>query len=279
MSSDATGVHAPARGTDDDVYTMGEAARLKGVSYHTVSRAVRRGVLPAQRIGKMVFITMAELQAWRPKYDRAPMQYRDRTPVPDAKPAMIDLASGDRVHLAGRIATLLEVAEVTGRELALDEALGLICERLAGVLGMRRVAIWGVDRRIGLATLLAAHGSPLADLPQRIELTDHPQFVKMIRKADGAVVINPPALRERVPMPFRQLPSLLIATLRYGERAVGYILADRNGTAFTLQKDDLAFARGLATHAALTVVLNEAREAGLTKVATGKARMPRAASA
>ena len=26
-----------------DVYTMAEAARLKGVSYHTVSRAVRRG--------------------------------------------------------------------------------------------------------------------------------------------------------------------------------------------------------------------------------------------
>ncbi len=29
-----------------DVYTMAEAARLKGVSYHTVSRAVRRGKLP-----------------------------------------------------------------------------------------------------------------------------------------------------------------------------------------------------------------------------------------
>jgi excisionase family DNA binding protein len=279
VSSDAIGIHVPARGADDDVYTMGEAARLKGVSYHTVSRAVRRGALPAQRIGKMVFITMADLQAWRPKYDRAPMQYRHRTPVPDAKPALIDLASGDRVHLAGRLATLLEVAEATARELSLDESLGLICERLAGMLAMRRVAIWSVDRQLGRASLLTAHGSPLADLPDRIELSDHPQFVKMIRRADGAVVINPPALGDRVPVPFRSLPSLLIATLRFGERAVGYVLADRNGAAFTLPKDDLALARGLAAHAALAVVLAEAREAGLTKVATGKARLARAASA
>ena len=59
MLSDATVVLASARDADDEVYTMGEAARLKGVSYHTVSRAVRRGVLQAQRIGKMVFITKA----------------------------------------------------------------------------------------------------------------------------------------------------------------------------------------------------------------------------
>jgi excisionase family DNA binding protein len=94
--NDETDAPAPARGTADDVYTMGEAARLKGVSYHTVSRAVRRGVLSAQRIGKMVFITRADLHAWHPKYDRAPMQYRHRVPAPDAKPVMIDLASRPR---------------------------------------------------------------------------------------------------------------------------------------------------------------------------------------
>jgi len=33
---------------DGDVYTMIEAARLKGVSYHTVSRAVRRGTAMGQ---------------------------------------------------------------------------------------------------------------------------------------------------------------------------------------------------------------------------------------
>jgi excisionase family DNA binding protein len=258
---------------------MGEAARLKGVSYHTVSRAVRRGVLPAQRIGKMVFVTASDLKAWRPKYDRAPMQYRNRVPVPDAKPANVDLASGDRVHLASRLGAVLEVAEVTSRELPLTTTLGLVCQRLAGGLDLRRVAIWRVDRQHGVASLLAAHGTPLADLPEQIPLVDHPQFTKMIRKADGAVVLNVPRLGERVPIPFRQLPSLLVVPLRLGELAFGYVLADRNGVAFTLPSADLSFARGLATHGALALALAEAREAGLMKVAPSKARFARAASA
>ena len=33
---------------DGTLYTMAEAARLKGVSYHTVSRNARRGTLPVR---------------------------------------------------------------------------------------------------------------------------------------------------------------------------------------------------------------------------------------
>lgn len=279
MLSDATGAVPPARGADDEVYTMGEAARLKGVSYHTVSRAVRRGVLPAQRIGKMVFITKTNLQAWRPKYDRAPMQYRHRTPVPDAKPAMIDLASGDRVQLAGHLATLLEIAEVTGRQLPIDTTLNLICERLATAVQLRRVAIWGTDRDQGVATLLAAYGSPLADLPNEIKLREYPQFAGIIRKADGAVVLDVPKHRNRIPEPFRHLPSLLVVPLRFGDRLLGYLLADRNGVGFSLPIEDIRLARGLACHGALALALAEAREMGHLKPAPTKARMPRAASA
>lgn len=277
MLSDATVVLAPARGADDDVYTMGEAARLKGVSYHTVSRAVRRGVLPAQRIGKMVFITKADLLAWRPKYDRAPMQYRHRTPVPDAKPAMIDLASGDRVQLAGHLATLLEIAEVTGRELSVESTLNLICERLATALQLRRVAIWKADKDQGIATLLAGYGTPLAELPKEINLKEHPQFSGIIRKADGAVVVDVAKHRTRIPEPFRHLPSLLVVPIRYGDRLLGYLLADRNGVAFTLPVEDLRLARGLACHGGVTLVLAEAREAGRIKPATGKSKLPRSA--
>jgi excisionase family DNA binding protein len=275
--SDATVVHAPARGADEEVYTMGEAARLKGVSYHTVSRAVRRGVLQAQRIGKMVFITKANLQAWRPKYDRAPMQYRHRTPVPDAKPAMIDLASGDRVQLAGHLATILEIAEVTSRDLPTDATLNLICERLATALKLRRVAIWGSDRE--QATLLAAYGTPLADLPKEIKLKEHPQFAGIIRKADGAVVVDVKKHGTRIPEPFRHLPSLLVVPLRFGDRLFGYLLADRNGVGFSLPIEDLRLARGLACHGALALALAEAREEGRVKPAPSKARMPRAVSA
>jgi excisionase family DNA binding protein len=276
--SNATGILAPARGADDDVYTMGEAARLKGVSYHTVSRAVRRGVLPAKRIGKMVFITKSELQAWRPKYDRAPMQYRHRTPVPDAKPALIDLASADRVKLAGHLAAMLEIAELTSRELPIETSLGLICERLATALQLRRVAIWGADSDQGVARLLAAYGSPLADLPDEIKLKEYPQFAGIIRKADGAVVLDVAKHGTRIPLPFRHLPSLMVVPLRFGDRAFGYLLADRNGTAFALPTEDLRLARGLASHGALALALAEARKAGLIKQAPTKARLPRASA-
>jgi excisionase family DNA binding protein len=64
--SEATGMHG------GDRYTMTEAAQIKGVSYHTVSRAVRSGKLPAQRLGRMALIAAADLQAWRPMHERAP---------------------------------------------------------------------------------------------------------------------------------------------------------------------------------------------------------------
>lgn len=279
MTSDATGAQMPGRATDGDVYTMGEAARLKGVSYHTVSRAVRRGVLPSQRIGKMVFITTADLQAWRPKYDRAPLQYRHRTPVPDAKPSLIDLASGDRVLLASRLGALLEVTEAVARGVPINETYRLTCERLAGGLQLRRVAIWRVDRQHGVADLLGGFGTPLADLPDEISLTNHPQFAKMIRKVDGAVVVNVPALGDRVPLAFRHLPSLLVVPLRISDRLLGYVFADRNGAAFTLSPEELSFARGLVNQSALAIIVAEVRESTVSKVEEGKARLPRSMSA
>src|SRR6266540_570598 len=88
--------------TGGDVYTMAEAARLKGVSYHTVSRAVRRNKLPAQRLGRMALIAADDLRAWRLMRERAPRKYRRREPNPGATPALLDLASGERVELARR---------------------------------------------------------------------------------------------------------------------------------------------------------------------------------
>src|SRR5215207_1516369 len=88
-----------------DVYTMAEAARLKGVSYHTVSRAVRRGKLPATRLGRMALITSEDLRDWRPMRERAPRKYRRREPNPEATPALLDLASAERVELASRLGT------------------------------------------------------------------------------------------------------------------------------------------------------------------------------
>jgi len=148
-----------------DVYTMAEAARLKGVSYHTVSRAVRRGKLPATRLGRMALITSEDLRDWRPMRERAPRKYRRREPNPEATPALLDLASAERVELASRLASLSEALYAAAAGMPRDEFFGLLAERLAGALGMRRVAIRVMDESSGRTMRLGTYGSPLTNLP------------------------------------------------------------------------------------------------------------------
>ena len=85
---------------------MAQAARLKGVSYHTVSRAVRRGNLPARRLGRQCLIAAADVAAWAPMYQRAPRKYRRRAPDPGVDVAPVDTATLDRVELERRVAAL-----------------------------------------------------------------------------------------------------------------------------------------------------------------------------
>jgi len=77
------------------LYTMTEAAQLKGVSYHTVSRAVREGRLPAQRLGRMALIAATDLAAWEPMRERAPKKYRTREPDATVTPTVLGLRTDD----------------------------------------------------------------------------------------------------------------------------------------------------------------------------------------
>lgn len=75
MSKDTGGIQGRSERHMDsgaDRVTMVEAARLKGVSYHTVSRAVRKGRLPVERLGRMALISARDLHAWRPVKERVP---------------------------------------------------------------------------------------------------------------------------------------------------------------------------------------------------------------
>lgn len=59
------------------MYTLTEAAQYKGCSYHTVSRAVRRGKLkPDARVGRQYFVSRQTLDAWRVMSERAPKRYK-----------------------------------------------------------------------------------------------------------------------------------------------------------------------------------------------------------
>jgi excisionase family DNA binding protein len=238
-----------------DVYTMAEAARLKGVSYHTVSRAVRRGKLPATRLGRMALITSEDLRDWRPMRERAPRKYRRREPNPEATPALLDLASAERVELASRLASLYETLFAAAGAMPRDELFALLADRLAGALGLRRVAIRLLDEARGRTVRVATYGPPLTTLPDETPIDDSPLSLDISRPPRA--VVEDLSARESEARATLNVTSLLIAPIRLGDRFAGAIVADRAGEPFRFDQGELDLAQAMANIAALA--LNSAR--------------------
>jgi two-component system phosphate regulon sensor histidine kinase PhoR len=240
-----------------DVYTMTEAARLKGVSYHTVSRAVRRGKLPAQRLGRMALITTEDLREWRPMRERAPRKYRRREPNPDATPALLDLASGERVDLARRLSTLYEVIHGAAAELPLDEFLALLADRLASALDFRRVIIWEIDAAAGRASQLASYGPPFNRLPTQMALATMPVLARALDQRDAHVIEDVPTFEASLGFTPREdvfpATSLFVAPLRVAGKVLGAVIGDCDGERFSLSAAQLGLAQGMANQAALAL--------------------------
>lgn len=244
-----------------DVYTMAEAARLKGVSYHTVSRAVRRGKLPATRLGRMALITSEDLRDWRPMRERAPRKYRRREPNPEATPALLDLASAERVELASRLASLYEALHAATTGTRQDEFFGLVAERLAGALGLRRVAIRIVDERTGKTTRVATYGAPISNLPDETGPTDAP-FASSNPRPPRALVqdVSERDARNGATV---GVTSLLIAPIRVDSQFSGLIVGDRNGERFELNQSELDLAQAMANVAGLSLAISRMPEAAV----------------
>ncbi len=236
---------------------MAEAARLKGVSYHTVSRAVRRGKLPAKRLGRMALISADDLRAWRPMRERAPRKYRRRDPNPDASPALLDLASGERVDLAQRLSTLYEVLHGAAAERPLPEFLTLLCDRLAVALDFRRVCIWGVDSPRERATRLASFGPPFSRLPAEMPVAEMPILSRALDVPHAHVFDDVGALGVPVRPEVGHVAMLFVAPLRVGDRLLGVVFGDCAGESFNLSAAQLGLAQGMANQAALA--LDQAR--------------------
>ncbi len=239
------------------VYTLAQAARLKGVSYHTVSRAIRSGKLPHRRLGRMAFVAAGDLHAWQPMVQRAPKKYRRRSPEPDAPPAFIDLAAGERAEVAQRFAILAETLHVAAMDRPLDDFLALLCERLARALGLERVTIHGVDRERGVVRRLARIGGAMSDLPPEVPLASVPAFVAFLERGESTVreatSFGPPPAR------LDDVTDLFVAPLRIGERVLGTIQGDRGGDPFAFDADQLAFAQAIANQAAVALEIARLR--------------------
>jgi excisionase family DNA binding protein len=240
-----------------DVYTMAEAARLKGVSYHTVSRAVRRGKLPATRLGRMALITSEDLREWRPMRERAPRKYRRREPNPEATPALLDLASAERVELASRLASMYEALFAAAAEMPREEFYGLIAERLAGTLGLRRVGIRIIDENRRRAIRVGSYGPPLTRLPDELPIEAGPFTLDVFQPAKA--VIEDLSVHE-ASADLIDVSSLLIVPIRRGDEFVGSILADKNGEPFRLNQGEVDLAQAMANIAALRLDNARTRE-------------------
>jgi PAS domain S-box-containing protein/excisionase family DNA binding protein len=254
-----------AASASPDVYTMAEAARLKGVSYHTVSRAVRRGKLPAQRLGRMALISADDLRDWRPMRERAPRKYRRREPDPTATPALLDLASGERVSLAQRLSTLYELIHGGAGQLPLPEFLALLADRLASALDLRRVSIWVLADDGKTLRRMARFGPELSSM-QSARLDQAPVFHAVLESPEAVSVLPLSETWPELASQANDITDLFVAPLRAGGRVLGFVLGDRGGPRFTLSADQTVLAEGLANQAALALDRARLRDEQLKRV-------------
>ncbi len=255
-----TAMHAlAASDNDDQVYTLAEAARLKGVSYHTVSRAVRQGKLPHHRLGRMAFITAANLASWRPMVERAPKKYARRAPDPAAAPAMLDLASGDRVLLAQRFSILSEVLHAAAAGKPIGDLLDLLARRFAEALDLDRVTVWELDEGSGSVRKLAAFGHPRGVVPAEATPGEADAVRRMAGTASAAVLDGSEFVQPAGS--FARASTLVVAPLRFGRRTHGLIVGDCAGGPFDLNQDQIAFAQAMANQAALSMQAAAAQRA------------------
>jgi excisionase family DNA binding protein len=254
---ETAGVHA------SDRYTMAEAARIKGVSYHTVSRAVRSGRLPAQRLGRMALITAADLQAWRPMRERAPRKYRRSEPHGHEIPPPPALAGSSIVtaSYANRLAVAMEqLVEVASAE-PVPRFGDWVAQWLTASLGRDAALVWQMEGNDGTVRLLGSYGidraateSPLVD--------DALTMLRDLATAGSAQPLDGEEL-SRVGAR-RWLPGAvrgLFVPMRAGNdsRAFAVMLCSGHGRDFS--EEDREFARRLGTRAAFAIRHVELREA------------------
>lgn len=234
---------------------MAEAARLKGVSYHTVSRAVRRGKLPVLRLGRMALISMADLQAWQPMKERAPRKYR-RAERPSSGADPLTLIDVSHLDLVRRVSAFYELVTTIAHEGSLEELASVVTTRIADVIGMERSSLWQFDLEEGMARRLGWHNEKLLDLPDHLPIDSAQVLTFMASNAT-------PSIMEDAGGPLLGLSGydgdtakrgpVLVAPMVYRDHKVGVIIADRMGEPIDISDELLELSGVIATQAAIAI--------------------------
>lgn len=239
-----------------DRVTMAEAARLKGVSYHTVSRAVRRGKLPVLRLGRMALISMADLQAWQPMKERAPRKYRRRQRTTGmADP--VHLIDVEHLELVRRLATFYELIGTIATEGSLEDLADVVTSRFAEALHLDRASMWQFDVDGEVARRLGTFEDPVLRLPDEVpinaarvleEFASHPRPY-VVEDFNERVVA---AFRDGDP-PILADGPIVVAPMIYQDRKIGVIVGDWRGDMVELSSEALELADVIAKQVAIAV--------------------------
>ena len=261
MSNDGDKVESAAdehvRGeTMTDRVTMTEAARLKGVSYHTVSRAVRRGKLPVLRLGRMALISMADLQAWQPMKERAPRKYR-RTQRSGEAGDLLSLIDVDHLELVRRVATFYELIGTIATEGSLEELASVVTSRFAEALNLQRAAMWHFDMDAEVARRLGTYQEAVLRLSDEVpidrsrifeEFASHPR--PHIIEDLNALMPGEPGLG---PAPDLADGPIIVAPMTYQNRQIGVLVGDWRGALPQVHDQAIQLANMIATQVAIAV--------------------------
>lgn len=243
--------HAP-RGVE--WFTMQEAARVKGVSYATVSRAVRTEKLAARRSGRMVLISEFDLTAWEPIRARAPRSYRHREPDPECAHGVIELAHGEGLELTRRISSHYETLLRSALDDQFEEFTAIVVERFALAMEFSRVVLWLVNPERSHIELVARTGTWFAPDDEPSELVRIEYDPNVIYIASTAVYegincwLAPP-----LPVRFRQAFS---ATLVANDQVLGYLLGDHDGDVFTMTEHQISLGHLIASVTGVAIELH-----------------------
>ncbi len=241
---------------DAERYTMAEAASIKGVSYHTVSRAVRQGRLPVTRLGRMALIGGQDLDNWEPMRERAPRRFR-QAPAAARTPALaLDEAFGGRIEIARHLAAMFEVIHAASSELGIEAFGEVLANRFAGMFGLTRASLWISNPRDGTGQRLASVGQAFASIPDSVEIAAG--FAKMFAFIDlgnARVSLDPQTEFAGGASSSGDFPRgpLLIVPLRVRNRTIGALFGDCEGGRLALNQDQLALAQALGNQVALAV--------------------------
>jgi excisionase family DNA binding protein len=244
-----------------EFFTMDEVARLKGVSYHTVSRAVRKGTIRSKRMGRMALVSAEDLSGWEPVRSRAPRKYRQRVPDPTITPAVMDLASGERIELARRLSALYEVIHSTAMQQPLEVFAQVLAESFSKAMEFPRIAIWIVNdertttRRVASLGEWYVEGQP--PIPDELPFLDQWDRDTAVPRVFEVPAIDYLAESKNLQV----VEKFMVTPLRVGAKLIGFIGSDRNGLPLELSEAQGQIAQGLATQAALALDLNRTRQA------------------